>query len=258
MFTENASPKESLRHFNEEERRYVFLDLADGKSLKEIVDLFQYRFPEFGCGVDRAALKPKLYERVRNLKRNHSDEISTMAEITDVDIPGIITTDGKDPFTLYVACSFAMFYRIWLDTPPKVFRRVCVDSRGRKRKIYQFLTRERLQILVDAEKLAREVPETYLPQQIPLTDPMFRVKALEQLLCETPIKSFLRYSRKDAKDIYTSHVKILLKVLEQARIESQCLPESYEMIAFPQTTDARTKILKLSNDAENIDSKGND
>ena len=222
-----------LRHFNEDERQYVLLCLADEKSLTQIVNDFQSMFLDFGRGVDRAALKPKLYERVRNIKRNHSDEISSMAEIIHVDITGILNAESKDSSALGAKYIFGLLYRLWIETPTKEFQGFCIDSRGKKREVYKFLTRQRLQILIEIEKLARKTPKTDLPIQIPLTDPMCRVKALEQLLCETPMKSFLRYSRKDAKDIYEYHFKDILKILQQAEIEMEYLPEEFKQGVFP-------------------------
>lgn len=264
MLREDEKRKQRLRHFNADERRYVLLCLADGKSLPQVVNDFQNRFPDFSCGVDRTALKRKLYERVRNIKRNHPQDVQAIAELTRVDIIKLPDSDdfraiAKLPIADFISdfgdvdAIFRGLYRLWIEVPAKDLIDVCLDSTGAERKIYKFLTRERVQILADVREHIHRLPESCIPQHVPITDPMFRFMALEQLLCETPIKSFLRYSRKLGKDVYRYYVKDLIKVIQQARIESEDLPEPYKEITFPQTKTARAKILKLRAVAESID-----
>lgn len=254
--------KARLRHFYHEERRYVLLCLADGKSLTETTKKFQSRFPDFGCEhseLSKKKLYKLLYERVRNIQRNNEDDVKAIAELTTVDFIKIPNPDDPQSVVVdfdgqSVVIDFGGFlrgyYRLWIEQPSKMLVDVCVDSTGKARKIYKYLTSERLLILTEVRRHIEKWDRSCILQEIPLTDPMYRMNLLEQMFTQTPIKSFLRYSRKAAKDIYKYHVKDLLKILKHARIEMKYLPEEFKEGAFPQTETVRLKLLKAKDAAE--------
>lgn len=242
MLREKVISNKRLRHFNEDERRYILLSLAQGRSLKECVHRFQRMFPDFGRHVEISALKSKLRERVRNIKRNHPDDIQDIANLTIV--------DWKDGFS--VDCLFKMLYSIWLDTPAKSLVNVRVDSTGVKRSVYKINAAIQIEVLEKARKMTNEYPGTLIAKLIPITDPIYRLNFLERLLSEIPLQSFLRYSRKEGRDIYTSHVKLLLRVLRQAMTELRYLPVDSQ-IPFPQFDAAREKIRQLRIDGNCIE-----
>ena len=227
--TNITTPTERLGHLNYDQLRYVLNALANGDPRSEIAKDFQDRFPNFGSGVDACRLKDILYERVRNIKRNNEDVIQALAERPGFDrLPDL--TDSKNPNLLFTEMAFTELDKMWLDTLPKSLLRVCVDSRGKKRVVYKNNTSQRLQILAHAAEVAKKIPEAYLPLHIPITDAEYRYTALEELLNDTPIKSFQRCSRKNKKDLYTNNTKVRLRVLKQMKKESRNLRENHEEI----------------------------
>ena len=237
MSKEIVGRNKRLRHFNHDERRYVLRRLANGNPMPEIVKDFQDRFPNFGSGVDAGRLKKLLSERVRNIKRHHSDVLEAM-ETPSFAAVAQIFADKRDVNAVFAEMEFMMLDNMWLNTPPKSLLRVCMDSRGKKREVYKYNTSERLQILVHAAQVAKKIPEAYLPLHIPITDAAYRYNALEALLNDTPIKSFQRYSRKDKKDLYTNNTKVWLRVLKQLRKESENLREDHEVIVVDNIESA--------------------
>ena len=230
MNTTNITPPtRRLGHLNYDQRRYVLRRLANGDPMPEIVKDFPYRFPNFGYGVDAGRLKDILSERVRNIKRHHSDVLEAMEAPSLADVVRIFA-DKQDVNAVFAEMEFMMLDNMWLDTPPKSLLRVCVDSTGKKREVYKYNTSQRLQILVHAAQVAKKIPEAYLPLHIPITDAEYRYNALEELLNDTPVNSFQRYSRKGKKGLYTNNTKVHLRVLKQMRKESENLREDHEAI----------------------------
>ena len=253
--------KARLRHFYHEERRYVLLCLADGKSLTETAKAFLYQFPDFGCECSELSYKKlykRLYERVRNIERKNEDDIKAIAKLTTVDFSKILNPDDpnlNDPESVVIDFGGFLrgYYRLWIEQPSKELLRVAVDSTGKERKVYKYLTSERLLILTEVRRHVEKYDESGILQEIRLTDPMYRMNLLEQMFTQIPVKSFLRYSRKEGKDIYKSHVKDLLKILKHARIEMKCLPEEFQQDGvFPQTEAVDVKLLKVKDIAESI------
>ena len=235
--TNTINQNGSLRHFNYDQRRYVLIRLANGDPMPEIVKDFPYRFPNFGYGVDARRLKDILSERVRNIKRNNEDVIKTLAERPGFDIlPDL--ADSKNPNLLFTEMAFTELDKMWIYTPPKSLLRVCVDSTGKKREVYKYNTSQRLQILAHAAQVAKKIPEAYLPLHIPITDAECRYNALEELLNDTPVKFFQRYSRKDKKDLYTNNTKVRLRVLKQMGTESENLRENHKVIVVNKIESA--------------------
>ena len=237
MSKEIVGRNKRLRHLNHDERRYVFRHLVNGDPMPEIAKDFPYRFPNFGYGVDARRLKDILSERVRNIKRHHSDVLEAMEAPSFADVIQIYVDKG-DVNAVFAEMEFMMLDNMWLDTPPKSLLRVCVDSTGKKREVYKYNTSQRLQILVHAAQVAKKIPEAYLPLHIPVTDAEYRYNALEELLNDTPVKSFQRYSRKDKKDLYTNNTKVRLRVLKQMGTESENLRENHKVIVVDKIESA--------------------
>ena len=250
--------KARLRHFYQEERRYVLLGLADGKSLTETTKAFLYQFSDFGseCSeLSHKELYKRLYERVRNIERKNDDDIKAIAKLTTVDFIKVLNLDDpnpNDPESLFgdLGVYLRAYYRLWIETPSKMLVDACVDSTGKKRRIYKYLTSERLLILKEVREHMEKWDRGGILQEIPLTDPMYRMHLLEQMFTDTPIKSFLRYSRKLGKNIYKSHDKDLRKILRHARTEEKYLPEEFKGSSFRQTKAVDVKLLKAEEAAE--------
>ena len=235
--TNITTPTGRLGHLNYDQLRYVLIRLANGDPMPEIVKDFPYRFPNFGYGVDARRLKDILSERVRNIKRNNEDVIKALAERPGFDIlPDL--ADSKNSNLLFTEMEFTELDKMWLYTPPKSLLRICVDSTGKKREVYKYNTSQRLQILVHAAQVAKKIPAAYLPLHIPVTDAEYRYNVLEELLNDTPVKSFQRYSRKGKKDLYTNNTKVRLRVLKQMGTESENLRENHKVIVVDKIESA--------------------
>ena len=228
--------KKRLRHFTSEERQYVLMCLAEGKTIPQTRDYFLYRFFDFGSSVALDSLKKILYERIRNIKRNHIEDIQAMANLINVDL----TSD-------LVNSLYKGVYKIWLQVPDKTLKDVRVDSTGVGRCIYKFHTYLQMLIFKEMRKITRLHPGALIANQIPVADPIYRLHYLDRLLSEIPIRTFLRYSRKEGRDIYTSHVRKLLRVLKEASIEMKALPIAAQF-PFPQSDGGREKIRQLYGD----------
>ena len=233
--------KKRLRHFNFEERQYVLMCLAEGQTIPNTVQKFQCHFIDFGFGVEIEPLKKILYERIRNIKRNHPDDIQFMANLINADFASM---DELADFL------YKKLYNLWMQVPEKTLKDVRVDSRGVDRCIFKFHTYTQMMILKEARILTRQCPDVLIAKQIPIADPIYRLHYLDRLLSEIPIRTFLRYSRKEKRDTYTSHVKLLLRILKEASTEMKYLPADAQ-IRFPQSNPAREKIRQLYGDCFN-------
>lgn len=223
--------KKRLRHFNEEERVYVLKCLADGKRMPEIAgDYFQQRFPDFAGDVDPASRKKILYERVRNIKRNHPEDIQAIADLTSIRQSDLLSVD----------ILYKILYNMWLVTPIRSLKNVRRDKNGVQRSVYKYNADLQVMIFKEARKLTKKYPDASIADRIPITDPLYRLHFLDRLLSEIPMSSFLRYSRKEDRDIYTSHVKTHVKIIKEIETEMKYLPDAE--VVCPQSSEAREKI----------------
>lgn len=234
-----------LRHFNEDERRFVLLKLAEGHSLKACVEAFMWVFPDFGRYVEITALQKKLRERVRNIKRNHPDAIQEIASLAIPDrTPWRIDT-LRDRMKI-VDSLFQRIYNRYINVPVKSFVAGRKDSTGVVREVYKYNASLYIEIFKEIQKLTKTFPGAAIAKQIPITNPAYRLKVIERLVVQIPIKTFCRYSRKKKEDTYTYHVKLHLKLLTHAGTEMKSLPIAAQF-PFPRSEMACQKILQLLN-----------